>query len=122
MKSFDGFMMVNFDILKDFSEINFDKNIKNISPSKSFENKNFQEIMKDGLLVEIVGKMTDGLIEDEWDVFFEEWEYRFYPVEQDGTYLNDGYLPMQENNIVSIYYDNEYLHNIEKLSQEKWFY
>lgn len=65
MKSFDGFMVVNFDILKDFSEINFDKNIKNISPSKSFENKNFQEIMKDGLLVEIVGKMTDGLIEDE---------------------------------------------------------
>lgn len=64
MNNFDGFMMINFDILKNLSEMNFDKNIKNILPRKSLENKSFQEIMEDGLLVEIVGKM-DEIIEDE---------------------------------------------------------
>ena len=113
----------NFDILKNFSEINFHKSLENILPWKSLKNKSFQEIMSDRLLVEIVGKMRENdLLEDEWDLFFEQWEYRFYPVERNGIYLNDGYLPMQENNIVSIYYDNEYLKNIEKLSIEKWFF
>ena len=113
----------NFDILKNFSEINFHKSLENILPWKSLKNKSFQESMSDRLLVEIVGKMSENdLLEDDWDLFFEQWEYRFYPVERNGTYLNDGYLPMQENNIVSIYYDNEYLKNIKKLSIEKWFF
>lgn len=122
-QNFDGFMILNFDILKNFSEINFHKSLENIFPWKSLKNKSFQEIMRDRLLVEIVGKMCENdLLEDEWDLFFEQWEYRFYPVERNGIYLNDGYLPMQENNIVSIYYDNKYLKNIEKLSIEKWFF
>ena len=122
-QNFDGFMILNFDILKNFSEINFHKSLENIFPWKSLKNKSFQEIMSDRLLVEIVGKMRENdFLEDEWDLFFEQWEYRFYPVERNGIYLNDGYLPMQENNIVSIYYDNKYLKNIEKLSIEKWFF
>lgn len=122
-QNFDGFMILNFDILKNFSEVNFHKSLENIFPWKSLKNKSFQEIMRDRLLVEIVGKMRENdLLEDEWDLFFEQWEYRFYPVERNGIYLNDGYLPMQENNIVSIYYDNKYLKNIEKLSIEKWFF
>ncbi len=122
-QNFDGFMILNFDILKNFSEINFHKSLENIFPWKSLKNKSFQEIMSDRLLVEIVGKMRENdFLEDDWDLFFEQWEYRFYPVERNGIYLNDGYLPMQENNIVSIYYDNKYLKNIEKLSIEKWFF
>ena len=122
-QNFDGFMILNFDILKNFSEINFHKSLENIFPWKSLKNKSFQEILSDRLLVEIVGKMRENdFLEDDWDLFFEQWEYRFYPVERNGIYLNDGYLPMQENNIVSIYYDNKYLKNIEKLSIEKWFF
>lgn len=122
-QNFDGFMILNFDILKNFSEINFHKSLENILPWKSLKNKSFQEIMSDRLLVEIVGKMRENdFLEDDWDLFFEQGEYRFYPVERNGIYLNDGYLPMQENNIVSIYYDNKYLKNIEKLSIEKWFF
>ena len=122
-QNFDGFMILNFDILKNFSEINFHKSLENIFPWKSLKNKSFQEIMSDRLLVEIVGKMRENdFLEDDWDLFFEQWEYRFYPVERNGIYLNDGYLPMQENNIVSIYYDNKYLKNIEKLSIGKWFF
>ena len=122
-QNFDGFMILNFDILKNFSEVNFHKSLENIFPWKSLKNKSFQEIMRNRLLVEIVGTMRENdLLEDEWDLFFEQWEYRFYPVERNGIYLNDGYLPMQENNIVSIYYDNKYLKNIEKLSIEKWFF
>ena len=122
-QNFDGFMILNFDILKNFSEINFHKSLENIFPWKSLTNKSFQEIMSDRLLVEIVGKMRENdFLEDEWDLVFEQWEYRFYAVERNGIYLNDGYLPMQENNIVSIYYDNKYLKNIEKLSIEKWFF
>ena len=122
-QNFDGFMILNFDILKNFSEVNFHKSLENIFPWKSLKNKSFQEIMRNRLLVEIVGKMRENnLLEDEWDLFFEQWEYRFYPVERNGIYLNDGYLPIQENNIVSIYYDNKYLKNIEKLSIEKWFF
>ena len=122
-QNFDGFMILNFDILKNFSEINFHKSLENIFPWKSLKNKSFQEIMSDRLLVEIVGKMRENdFLEDDWDLFFEQWEYRFYPVERNGIYLNDGYLPMQENDIVSIYYDNKYLKNIEKLSIEKWFF
>lgn len=122
-QNFDGFMILNFDILKNFSEINFHKSLENIFSWKSLKNKSFQEIMSDRLLVEIVGKMRENdFLEDEWDLFFEQGEYRFYPVERNGIYLNDGYLPMQENNIVSIYYDNKYLKNIEKLSIEKWFF
>lgn len=37
---------------------------------------------------------------------------------KDGTYEN-GYLPMQEENIVTIYYKNEYLKYLEKLAKEK---
>lgn len=122
MEKFDGLMIVNSDILENFSEMSFEKNIENILSIKSIEDRNFQKIMKDGLLVEIVAKMTDGLMEDDWDLFFEDWEYRFYPVQQDGVYLDDGYLPMQESNIASVYYNNDYLKNIEKLSIEKWYF
>ena len=122
-QNFDGFMILNFDILKNFSEVNFHKSLENIFPWKSLKNKSFQEIMRNRLLVEIVGKMCENdFLEDDWDLSFEQWEYRFYPVERNGIYLNDGYLPMQENNIVSIYYGNKYLKNIEKLSIEKWFF
>ncbi|MGP1583493.1 MAG: hypothetical protein ACTTH6_04705 [Candidatus Altimarinota bacterium] len=122
-QNFDGFMILNFDILKNFSEINFHKSLENIFPGKSLKKKSFQEIMRDRLLVEIVGKMRENdFLEDDGDLFFEQGEYRFYPVERNGIYLNDGYLPMQENNIVSIYYDNKYLKNIEKLSIEKGFF
>lgn len=119
MNDFDGCMMINFNLFKNFSEIEKQKKYEKNLSIKSFEGNGFTKIMEDWLLVEIVGKMDDGILEDEWDLFFEEWEFRFYPILKDGTY-ESGYLPIQEENIVTIYYENLYLKDLEGLAKEKW--
>lgn len=66
MKDFDGFMMVNSDILKNFSATYIEQNFENTLHIKSIKQQTFSEIMESGLLVEIVGRMKEsGLLEDE---------------------------------------------------------
>lgn len=56
--------------------------------------------------------------EGEWDLFFKDGAYRLYPIRHNGAY-EDGYLPLQEDHIASVYYGNAYLKSLEALARER---
>lgn len=73
-----------------------------------------KEICKNRLPCEFnadVGRIVD----DFWDVVFEENEFRFYLIEPNGVYLNDWYLPIKEDEIASIHYKTGYMNYLKNL-------
>lgn len=83
-------------------------------PPKLLQQSSLRDLCTTGILCEISAR-SDGYVEDYGDIFFIEEEFRFYPIGVDGVYPDDGYLVLEESNIISLQYYSHYLKSLEQL-------